>query len=94
VYLFRGEVGALGDPTAFDTQWQDTLRSFRAMTADDLQLASSQRIRVQMAEPDVTWAELARRSSLKDHAEETLRLLNAQYPAGEPRAGDMIKLVE
>jgi predicted Zn-dependent protease len=31
---------------------------------------------------------------LKDHAEETLRLLNAQYPAGEPRAGDMIKLVE
>ncbi len=94
VYLFRGEVGALGDPTAFDTVWQDTLRSFRAMTADDLQLASSQRIRVQMAEPDVTWAELARRSSLKDHAEETLRLLNAQYPAGEPRAGDMIKLVE
>ena len=63
------------------------------MTAEDLQLASSQRIHVIEAEPDVTWAELAQQSSIKDHAEDTLRLLNAQYPAGEPRAGDLIKVV-
>ena len=93
VYLFRGEVGPVGDVASFDPQWLETLRSFRAMTAEDLQLASSQRIHVIEAEPDVTWAELAQQSSIKDHAEDTLRLLNAQYPAGEPRAGDLIKVV-
>jgi predicted Zn-dependent protease len=94
VYLFRGEVGPIGDVAAFETQWRQTLESFRAMTAEDLQLASRQRIRVIEAEPDVTWAELAGKASIKEYPEETLRLLNAQYPVGEPRAGDLIKIVQ
>jgi predicted Zn-dependent protease len=94
VYLFRGEVGALGDVAAFEAQWRQTLESFRAMTAEDLQQADKQHIRVVMAEPDQTWAELAKQVSIKDFPEETLRLLNNQYPAGEPHAGDMIKLVQ
>jgi predicted Zn-dependent protease len=94
VYLFRGEVGALGDVAAFEPQWRQTLESFRAMTAEDLQQADRQHIRVVMVEPDKTWAELAQQVSIKDFPEETLRLLNNQYPAGEPHAGDMIKLVQ
>jgi predicted Zn-dependent protease len=94
VYLFRGEVGPIGDVAAFEAQWRQTLESFRAMTAEDLQLASSQRIRVVEASPDQTWAEIAQQASIKQHAEETLRLLNAQYPVGEPRAGDLIKTVQ
>jgi predicted Zn-dependent protease len=94
VYLFRGEVGPVGDVAAFEPQWRQTLESFRAMTADDLQLASSQRIRVIEAEPDQTWAELAQKASIKQYPEETLRLINAQYPVGEPRAGDLIKIVQ
>ena len=94
VYLFRGEVGPIGDVAAFDPQWRQTLESFRAMTAEDLQVASSQRIRVIDAKPDQTWAELAQQASIKQYAEETLRLLNNQYPAGEPHAGDLIKTVQ
>lgn len=94
VYLFRGEVGPIGDVTAFEPQWRQTLESFRAMTAEDLQLASSQRIRVVEALPDQTWAELAQQASIKRFPEETLRLLNGQYPVGEPRAGDLIKVVQ
>jgi predicted Zn-dependent protease len=94
VYLFRGEVGPIGDVATFESQWRQTLESFRAMTAEDLQLASSQRIRVIEAQPDQSWAELARKASIKDHPEETLRLLNAQFPVGEPRAGDLIKIVQ
>jgi len=93
-YVFRGEVGPIGDVAAFDTQWRQTLESFRAMTADDLQQASNQRIRVVEAKPDQTWAELAQQASIKQYAEETLRLINAQYPVGEPHAGDLIKLVQ
>jgi len=46
------------------------------------------------AKPGDTYAALARRSSLRDHAEETLRLLNGDYPHGEPHAGDPVKIVQ
>jgi predicted Zn-dependent protease len=94
VYLFRGEVGALGDPEEFESQWQETLESFRAMTAADLRLASSQQIKVVTASPNDTYAELARRVSIKSYPEETLRLINGHHPVGEPRAGDPIKIVQ
>ena len=37
---------------------------------------------------------LAQQSSIKRSAEETLRLINGDYPLGEPRSGDMIKIVQ
>jgi len=94
VYLFRGEVGPNGEVAAFDAAWRQTLESFRAMTAEDLLVASNQRIRIIVAKPGQTYAELARQSSLRQFGEETLRLLNGHYPVGEPRAGDFIKTVQ
>ena len=94
VYLFRGEVGPVGDVPTFEAEWRQTLESFRAMTAEDLQLASSQRISVLVAKPDQTYKDLARRASIKQFPEETLRLLNGHYPVGEPRAGDFLKVVQ
>ena len=94
VYLFKGEVGPLGDAQAFEAQWQKTLESFRAMTAADLRVANNQRITVVMARPEDTYAELARRVSIKSYPEETLRLINGQHPVGEPRAGDNIKIIQ
>jgi predicted Zn-dependent protease len=94
VYLFKGEVGALGSVDEFDAQWQRTLESFRAMTAADLRQASNQRIKVVTAKPDETFAELAKRVPLKQFPEETLRLINGLHPVGEPRAGDYIKIIE
>lgn len=94
VYLFRGEVGALGDVEAFEPLWQQTLESFRAMTAADMRHASNQQIKVVMANPDETFADLAQRVSIKSHPEETLRLINGLHPSGEPRAGDFIKIVQ
>ena len=43
-------------------------------------------------QPGDSWATLARQSKLKD-AENQLRLLNGQYPRGEPHAGDWVKIV-
>jgi predicted Zn-dependent protease len=93
-YLFKGEVGPVGNAKDFEAQWQKTLESFRAMTAEDLQVASSQRIKVMMANPEDTYEELAKRVSIKSFPVQTLRVLNGQHPIGEPRAGDYIKIIQ
>ena len=70
------------------------MKSFRAMTADDLKIANSQRIAVVVAAPSDTFASLGRKSSIKSYPEETLRVINGMHPIGEPRAGDYIKIVQ
>ncbi len=93
-YLFSGEAGPIGDPDAFREDFVATMHALRNMTAEDAKVANKLRIRVKIAEPDQTYADLARGSAIEDHAEEQLRLLNAGYPNGEPRAGNYIKVVE
>ncbi len=94
VYLFNGELGDKGDPAQFEQQFEDTVNSFRAMTAVDLRLINNQKIKVVEARPGQTYADLARNIPLKVHGEETLRVLNGHHPRGEPRAGDLIKVVQ
>ncbi len=94
IYLFRGTLGAVGDPEQFEADFRETLGSFRAMTSADLKVANNQRIKVIMAKPGDTYAELAKRVSIKQFPEETLRILNGHHPRGEPRAGDYIKVVQ
>ena len=68
--------------------------SFRPMTADDMRLVNRQSIALVEARPGDTYAGLARGVPIRQNAEETLRLINGDYPRGEPRAGDRIKVVE
>jgi len=94
VYLFKGEAGESGDAAKFEADFRATVQSFRAMLPGDLKVANNQRIKVIEAKPGDTYASLAAKSSLKNHAEETLRLLNGDHPLGEPRAGNPIKIVQ
>ena len=94
IYLIKGTLGAVGDSAQFEKDFRETLGSFRAMTAADLKVANNQRIMVVMANPGDTYAELARKVSIKRYPEETLRILNGHHPRGEPRAGDYIKVVQ
>lgn len=94
VYLFNGELGKSGDVEVFDQQFRDTVMSFRAMTAADLRQINNQKLKVIVAEPGQTYAQLARGIPLKSHGEGTLRVINGDHPRGEPRAGDYIKVVE
>ncbi len=93
-YLFSGEAGPNGDPEAFRQDFVATMHAVRNMTAQDAKVANKLRIRVIVAEPDKTYADLAKRSPIEKNAEERLRLLNAGYPNGEPRAGNYLKVVE
>ena len=93
VFLFKGECGPQGDPKQFRERFRETVAGLRPMVAEDLQIANSQRIEVIVAEPGQTYASLAEDTSLRSDPEEMLRLMNADYPNGEPRAGDFIKIV-
>jgi predicted Zn-dependent protease len=93
-YLFKGELAKGGDVAAFDAQFRATVESFRAMVATDLQQARNQQIKVIVAQPGMTYANLGRQSSVRQNAEATLRLINGDHPNGEPRAGDYLKVIE
>lgn len=94
IYLFSGELGQNGDVETYRKQFEETVMSFRAMTAADLRLVNNQKLKIIVAEPGQTYAQLARNIPLKAHGEATLRVLNGHHPRGEPRAGDYIKVVE
>ncbi len=94
VFLFTGAAGAKGDPEALRDAFTRTMQGLRNMTPEDAEVANERRIRVIVAEPDQTYADLARQSALSRRPEETLRLLNGGWPNAEPRAGNYVKIVE
>ncbi|MCZ6888335.1 MAG: M48 family metalloprotease [Gammaproteobacteria bacterium] len=94
VFLFKGKAGPDGDADAFRQQFVDTLHRLKNMTAADAQLANNHRIRVVTVDPGVKYRDLALNTPIRQYPEETLRLLNAGYPHGEPRPGDYIKVVQ
>lgn len=69
------------------------ISSFHAITAAERQLARPDVISVITAQPGTSMAELAARSPLGPHAETYLRLMNNLYPGGEPRPGQLLKVV-
>lgn len=72
----------------------DAIRSFHAMTESERRLARPLTLRVITATGGTTYAGLARNSPIGKYAEQYLRLINAQYPQGEPSAGQALKIVE
>ena len=94
VYLFRGEIGKEGDAEAFAKTFEAVVKSFRAMDAADQKVASTRRLVVVEARPGDTFAKLAVGAPISGNGEEMLRVINGRYPNGEPRAGDLIKLIQ
>jgi predicted Zn-dependent protease len=74
-------------------QLQEAQASFRALTATDRAAARPWVIKT-VPYPRGGFAALARQSPLSNYAEQHLRLLNGVYAAGEPQAGQLVKVVE
>ena len=66
--------------------------SFRALTAQDRAAAKPWALRV-VAYPKGGFAELAKTSPLAN-AQQQLRLINGFYAGGEPKQGQLVKVVE
>jgi predicted Zn-dependent protease len=73
-------------------QLKEAEASFRALTAADRKAARPWVVRT-VAYPRSGFAELAKQSPLSTYAEQQLRLLNGFYAGGEPKPGQLVKVV-
>lgn len=71
-----------------------SMRSFHALTPEERKAIKPLTIKLASAKAGDTYAKLALTSPLGKNAEKYLRLINAQYPQGEPTLGQIIKLIE
>ena len=94
VLVFDGQAGASGDAEAFAAAFRRSIESVRRLTESDLAHLGRPQIKVIYAEPGMTYENLAQSSEIRRFAEETLRLINGDYPFGEPRPGNPIKIVQ
>ena len=78
----------------YDAVIMKTAGSFHKMTAEERALAQPLRIKVTEADANSRFSTLASQSPIEQYPESQLRLLNAHYPKGEPRAGELIKIVK
>jgi predicted Zn-dependent protease len=93
-YILQAQAKARGGLNAHRNDVFGTVRSFHTLTAEERKLVKPLGIRIITARQGDTYAGLAQGSPLGKSAESYLRLINAQYPDGEPRAGQRIKIVE
>ena len=77
-----------------DNQLNVINETFTKMTKDEIAKAKGLRIKVIRFRSGMTYQDLASNSPLGRYAEGKLRLLNGHYPTGEPKVGDLMKIVE
>ncbi len=72
----------------------NTIKSVRKLKRSETKLAKPKHIKLVRAKKGDTFASLAKKSDLSHHPVEQLRLLNGMYPDGEPKPGQLIKIVQ
>jgi predicted Zn-dependent protease len=87
-------VTGLGKAQLPNQTFFDTTKSIRKLKPSEVSLAEGRNITLVKARKGDTVAKLAKRSNLDTYAEAQIRLINNLYPSGEPKAGDMIKIIK
>ncbi|MDD3883933.1 MAG: M48 family metalloprotease [Gallionella sp.] len=93
-YVVQAQGKSRGALTSFRNDIFDTVHSFHSLTPAERKQIRPLALRVINTRPGDTYARLAQGSPLGKSAETYLRLFNAQYPDGEPRSGQALKIVE
>jgi predicted Zn-dependent protease len=81
-----------GTDDSFDNAMLASIKSFRPIQRNEGVFANPVTLEWIQADGRVNYASLARQSRIPEFPEETLRLMNGDYPAGEPQAGEWIKI--
>ena len=79
---------------AHDSAGLATIKSMRQLKRSEKKLAKPKNIKLVRAKSGDTFAKLAKQSDIQNHPVEQLRLLNGMYPDGEPKPGQLIKIVQ
>jgi predicted Zn-dependent protease len=93
-YIFAGTARSTEHASKYDADILATAKSLHPLTQSERKLATGKKLDIIRAPKGATWASLARHSTITNYPEEQLRLLNDQYPDGEPRKGEIIKVVK
>lgn len=93
-YLIQGQAKTEAEYAPNRDAVLATLHSFHTLTPDQQKLARPLALHMVRATQGDTFAKLAGHSVLGKSAESYLRLINAHYPDGEPKVGELIKIVE
>lgn len=93
-YAIRAQARSAEAYNRYQGDIDASIMSFHEITNQERALARPLTVRVITARAGLTFAELAARSPLGKHAEGYLRVINGLYPAGEPVAGQALKIVE
>lgn len=93
-YIFQSRTEDGDGPPGWAEDFRTTVSSFRRLTTAETDIARPWRIRVRPARSGDSYGALAARSPLGEDAAAQLRLLNQDYPDGEPRPGELLKYIE
>ncbi|MEE8475769.1 MAG: M48 family metalloprotease [Myxococcota bacterium] len=91
-YVFQGATRDYDELAHYDRHFFDTAGSFHALSERERARTRGPQLRTVRAKPDTRYEDLARQSPV-DHPEQTLRILNGDYPDREPVSGSLIKVV-
>jgi predicted Zn-dependent protease len=93
VWIIAGAAKDRSNPQQYDSAILSTVRSFHPLSAEERALAEEKHLEIIRAPAGARYADLARKSPVANFPEEQLRLLNGDYPDGEPEAGELLKIV-
>jgi predicted Zn-dependent protease len=93
VYVFAGAAKQKNNSRKYDADILKTASSLHPLTRAEKKLAGEKKLKIIRAPAGTRYATLARKSALTNYPEEQLRLLNDQYPRGEPKPSQLLKVV-
>lgn len=93
-YIFAGASKASHRVPSADPLFTSSISTFRRLKRGEFELAQPYKIRIIRANENTRIADLAKASPIEKYPAETLRLLNDLYPDKEPKAGQLLKIIE
>ena len=87
-------VSGLGKTALPNREFLNVVKSVRRLKRNEQELAQGRKIKLVKARRGDTIASLARKSNLSTYAEAQIRLINNLYPTGQPKPGQMIKIIK
>lgn len=93
-FIIQGDTKTPQVLTAQRDVMEATIRSFRILTAEERKQIKPLTIQLTTAQSGDTYVKLSQTSPLGKNSERYLRLINAQYPQGEPVTGQATKFIE
>ncbi|HDZ56798.1 MAG TPA: peptidase M48 Ste24p [Pseudomonas xinjiangensis] len=92
-FLFVGAFKGRGPLENYDDAFLSVIRSFRPLSAADRKRAQPLHVRLYRVRRGDSYEQLAEESPLGEQAEAQLRLLNGDWPDGQLKAGQWLKVI-